>query len=344
MEYQAILKAIRAGEYAPVYFLHGEEDFFMDQLVSDLEKRVLKPEERAFNQTILYGRDLPTAQPLIDVARRYPMMAERQLIVLREAAEMKDLQGLQKYIEQPLDSTVLVVLHKHKRLDLRSGLAKALKKNPKVVLFESKRLYDNQVPDWIISEVKRRGLQIVPEAAELMAEYLGTDLARIAGEIEKLGLNLPKGETVDAAAVERYVGISREYNPFELQRALARGDRRKIWRILSYFQANPKSAPMPLVVASLYGFYSKLLKYLALRQMSERELLQAMGLRSTYFLREYREAARRFRRADVERAIALLHEYDLKSKGVGFNSSSPAAQGELLRELIWKLLHGNMPR
>ncbi len=339
LDYQTVLKAIRSGRYAPVYFLHGEEDYFMDRLAEELEKRVLKPEEKAFNLTVLYGRDLPSAQPLIDAARRYPMMAEHQLILLREAAEMKDLQGLQKYIEQPLRSTILVVLHKHKRLDLRSGLAKALKKNPEVVLLESKRLYDNQIPDWIVSEVKRYGLNILPEAADLMAEYLGTDLARIAGEIEKLALNLPKGETVDATAIERYVGISRTYNPFELQRALARGDRPKVWRIVRYFQANPRSAPMPLVLASLYGFYSKLLKYLALRQMSERELLQAMGLRSTYFLREYREAARRFRPSDVERAIELLHEYDLKSKGVGFNSSSPAAQGELLRELIWKLMY-----
>ncbi len=339
MDYKAILQHIQAGEFSPIYFLHGEEDYFMDGIAAALEQRVLTEAEKAFNFTVLYGRDLPSAQPLLDAARRYPMMAQRQLIVLREAQEMKDLKGLQKYVEQPLDTTVLVVLHKHKRLDMRSALAKALKKSPKVVLFESKKLYDNQVPDWIAQEVRHHGLRIAPEAAQLMAEYLGTDLARIAGEIQKLALNLPKGKTIDSMAIERYVGISREYNPFELQRALARREQEKVWRIVEYFRANPKSGPMQLVVASLYGFYSKLLKYLALRQMKERELLQALGLRSTYFLGEYRQAAQRYQRRQVEQAIALLHEYDLKSKGVNFNSSNPGAQGELLRELVWKLLH-----
>ncbi|HHJ51510.1 MAG TPA: DNA polymerase III subunit delta [Phaeodactylibacter sp.] len=338
MEYKEIMDSLKAGEYKPVYFLHGAEAYFMDSIADYIERHLLEESQKAFNQTVLYGRDLPSAQPLIDAARRYPMMAERQLIILREAQELKDLATLSKYVEQPMDSTVLVILHKHKRLDLRSGLAKALKKSPKVVLFESKKLYDNQIAGWIEQEVRRRGLLILPEAAELMAEYLGTDLSRIAGELEKLALNLPKGKTIDQAAIERYVGISREYNPFELQKALARGEREKVWRIVEYFRANPRTAPMQLVVASLYGFYSKLLKFLALRQMSERDLLQALGLRSTYFLREYREAARRYGRRDVERAIALLQEYDLKSKGVGFNSSAPGAQGELLRELVWKLL------
>ncbi len=339
------MRALRAGEYKPVYFLHGEEGFFMDSIADYLERHLLKESEKAFNLTVLYGRDLPSAQPLIDAARRYPMMAERQLIILREAQELKDLGSLSKYIEQPMPSTVLVILHKHKRLDMRSSLAKALKKSSQVVLFESKKLYDNQVAGWIEQEVQRRGLLIDPEASQLMAEYLGTDLSRISGELEKLALNLsspkggkPKGQSIDTEAVERYVGISREYNPFELQRALARGEREKVWRIVQYFRMNPRSGPMQLVVASLYGFYSKLLKYLAFRQMSERDLLNALGLRSTYFLREYREAAKRYGRPEVERAIALLREYDLKSKGVGFNGSAQGAQGELLRELIWKLL------
>ena len=251
MTYEEIRHDIQSKRFAPVYFLHGEEPFFMDQIADAVEALALPEAEKGFNQTILYGKDLDHLT-LLDTLRRYPMMAERQVVILREAQEMKGLTELTAYLENPMPSTVFVACHKHKKLDLRTKFGKALQ-SKSVVVFESKKLYDNQVADWISGYCKARKMAIEPAAASLLAEYLGTDLARIANELDKLALNLPTGATVTAHHVQEYVGISKDYNVFELQKALAIRDLPKIARMQAYFAANIRKNPLIVTISSLYA-------------------------------------------------------------------------------------------
>jgi DNA polymerase-3 subunit delta len=335
MTHQAIIAEIRKGQFRPVYFLHGAEDYFIDAITRAIEAHALAEHEKAFNQTILYGKETDHLQ-VVDAARRFPMMAERQLVIVREAQEMRSLKELKTYIENPAPTTILVIAHKHKKLNLNSGFGKALKKQ--ALVFEAKPLYDNQVPDWIVSYLKTRKLKAGPAAAELLAEYLGTDLSKVANELDKLALNLPAGSEVTQQHIEENIGISKDYNVFELQRALGLRDIRKANRIVQYFMANPKSNPIQVVIGSLYGYFSKIYRFHAVAQASEAEILKTLGLHSPFFLREYRSAARHWPRPRTEAVISILREYDLKSKGVGYNSTGKP-DGELMREMVWKLLH-----
>lgn len=334
MTFAALLKDIEAGKFKPVYLLHGPESFFIDRLAAAIEANALTESEKAFNETILYGKDLDH-QAVIDAARRYPMMAVRQLVVIREAQEMRSLKQLAPYVEKPSETTVLVICHKHKRFSLSTKLGKAASANG--IVFESKSLYDNKVPGWIQNYLSDQGYRVAPDASALLAEYLGSDLSKIANELDKLMLNLPKGSTVDTAAVEEHVGISKDYNVFELQKALGLRDQAKVFRIVNYFTANPKKNPFPVVLGSLYGYFAKLYQYSEVARQSEPEILKALGLRSGYFLKEYRAAARNYNRRRSERVIGILRDYDLKFKGVDFNSSS-TGEGELLKEMAWRIL------
>ncbi len=335
MSHTAIIADIKKGKFAPVYFLHGPEAYFIDAIADAAEKHALAEHERAFNQTILYGKDTDHLQ-ILDAARRLPMMAERQLVILREAQEMRSLANLQGYVEKPAPTTVLVICYKHKSLNLNSKFGKSLKANAQV--FAAKKLYDNQVPDWIASYLKSKGLKTPPAAAALLAEYLGTTLSKVANELDKLALNLEKGTEVTQQHIEDNIGISKDYNVFELQKALGTRDVLKSNRIVAYFIANPKKSPIPVIIGSLYGYFSKLFKFHAVAQESEQKVLSTLGLRSSYFLREYRTAARQFPRRKTEEVLHLLAEYDLKSKGVGYNSTGKP-DGELLREMVWRILH-----
>ncbi|MEM1215360.1 MAG: DNA polymerase III subunit delta, partial [Bacteroidota bacterium] len=217
MKLADILKAAKSKAFQPVYFLHGLESYFIDQISDAIETHALAEHERAFNQTILYGKDTDHLQ-VVDAARRFPMMAERQLVILKEAQEMRSLKSLETYVAKPTPSTVLVICHKHKKFSLNSKVGNLLK--AQTVLFEAKPLYDNQVPDWIGSYLRAKKLKAAPAATELLAEYLGTKLSKVANELDKLALNIPAGEEVTQKLIEEHIGISKDYNVFEFQKAL----------------------------------------------------------------------------------------------------------------------------
>lgn len=338
MTYEEILKDIRARNFAPIYFLHGEEPFFMDKIEEALEATVLPEAEKGFNQTILYGKDVDHLT-LLDYLRRYPMMSQFQVVILREAQEMKGLTELVGYAENPMPTTVFVVCHKHKKLDLRTKFGKAISSG-KAVVFESKRLYDNQIPDWISGFCKSKKLAIEPPAAALLAEYLGTDLAKISNELDKLALNLPAGTTVTAAHVQQFVGISKDYNVFELQKAIATRDMAKVARIQQYFEANIRRNPLIATISSLFNFFSKvyMLHSLRAKGASEPEILKEMDLRSEWFLRDYKAAAGNFSASKTVEIIGLLRQYDLRSKGVDTDTTNTGEE-ELMKELFFKIMH-----
>ena len=333
MTYKEIIKSLRAKDYKPVYFLHGEESFYIDGISDFIENKVLSEGEKSFNQTIFYGKDCDS-KTLIDTASRYPMMASHQVVILKEAQEMKTISELQPYIEKAVPTTILVICHKHKKLDARTKFAKSLKAN--AVLFESKKLYDNQVPDWISDYLKSKKLKINPNAAQLIAEYLGTNLSKIANEMDKLAINLPAGTTIDEKHIQENIGISKDYNVFELQKALGQRSVLKTNRIIQYFISNPKKNPLVMVIGTLYNYFSKIYMLHFLRNLPDRELSKALKLRSEFFLKEYKLTARNYNLNKTKQVISLLKEYDLKSKGVDRDSAS---EGELMKEMVYKIMH-----
>ena len=337
MTFEEIQKDIRAKKFAPIYFLHGEESYFIDKIEQALESSVLTEAERGFNQTILYGKEVDHLT-LLDYLRRYPMMSQYQVVILREAQEMKSMADLAPYIENPMASTVFVLTYKHKKLDMRTKFGKAMQ--AKAVIFEGKKLYDNQVPDWIPGYAATQKLKVDPPAAALLAEYLGTDLSKIANEIDKLALNLPAGTNVTLAHVQEYVGISKDYNVFELQKALATRDLTRVARISQYFSANIRKNPLLVTVASLFSFFSKVYVYHALkaRGSGEADILREMELRSEWFLRDYKAAAANFPQSKTIQIISILKEYDLKSKGIEVDMTNTGEE-ELMKELFFKILN-----
>lgn len=337
MDFAPLLKAVRAKEFAPLYLLHGDEPWYIDQLEAAIEAHALREHERAFNQTILYGKDTDHLQ-VVDAARRFPMMAERQLILLREAQDMRSLKELAGYAAKPSPTTILVISHKHKKLNGNLILTKNLKKNG--VVFEAKSLYDNKVPGWITNYLRDRKYKIEPAAASLLGEFLGTSLSKISNELDKLLINLKPGTTVTAQIVEDQVGVSKDYNVFELQKAIGHRDPVKATRIVNYFRANPKAAPLPLVLGSLYNYFSKVfrLKELQRKRTDRREIMRTLGLRFDFFLQDYETTARNYSEGAVRSLFALLREYDLKSKGVGSNLAGKG-ENELLKEMVWRMMH-----
>ena len=336
MTFEEILRDIQAKRFLPVYFLHGEEPFFIDRIVAAIEAEALPETEKGFNQTILYGKEVDHLT-LLDYLRRYPMMSERQVVILREAQEMKSLAELASYFENPMPSTVFVVCHKHKKFDMRTRAGKALS-GKNTVLFESKRLYENQIPDWISGYCKSEKLTIEPQAAALLAEYLGADLDKIANELDKLALNLPAGTAVAPAHVQEYVGISKDYNVFELQKAFATRDVSKVARIREHFAANIRRNPIVVTIGSLYTYFSKVYMLHSMKSSSDADMVKTLELRSDWFLKEYKIAANNYSPAQTARVISLLKEYDLRSKGVD-NDTTSTGEEELMKELFWKILH-----
>lgn len=249
---------------------------------------------------------------------------------------MRDLSGLDKYVSNPSPTTVLIIVHKHKKLDMRTAFAKTLKS--KAVIYEAKKLYDNQIPSFLKKLFQNKKLKIEENAAELMSEYLGTDLSRLNNEVEKIALNLEKGATVDTAIIEKEVGISRDYNLFELQKAIATRNLEKLYRIIQYYSANPKKNPPTMVIGFLYGFYSKLLLLHAMKGQDDKSLMRQLKLKTAFQLREYKQAARNCTFYHTRKAIHLLKEYDLASKGCGVNLNN-LKDGDLLKEMLYRLVH-----
>lgn len=335
MTYQQILGELKKKKFHPIYFLHGSEPYFIDSISNFIETNALSEAERSFNQVVLYGRDIDHLT-VIDNARRYPMMSQHQVVIVKEAQEMKDLKDLEKYIANPLSSTILVICHKHKTFNTATKFGKLLQE--KGLVFESKKLYDNQVPDWIHDYLAHSHLKITPSAADLLAEYLGTDLSLISHELDKLALHLQSGTEITADHVEEHVGISREYNIFELQKALSNKDMGKTSRIVSNFEANPKRNPLIMVIASLSSYFTKVYMLHFLKNAPDTEVQKKLGLRSPYALKEYRVALKHYPLNKTENIIAELKRYDLMSKGVDFITTGKE-DGELLKEMVWKITH-----
>ena len=340
MNFDDILRDIKAGKFSPIYFLHGEEPYFIDRIEEAVDRHALSEGEKGFNQTVLYGKDVDHLT-LLDYLRRYPMMSERQVVILREAQEMKSLGELAGYFEKPMPSTVFVVCHKHKKYDMRTKLGKVLAS--KALVFESKKLYDNQVPDWIAAFCRAKKRSIEMPAAELIAEYLGADLAKVANELDKLALNLPAETTITANHVQEYIGISKDYNVFELQRAFALRDLAKIARIQQYFAANIRKNPLIVTIASLHAYFTKVYMLHFLQTAGDAEMSKALDLRSDFFLKEYKLAARNYPLQQTEYILHVLREYDLRAKGVDTDTTNTGDE-ELMKEMFFKILHGaSMP-
>ncbi|TVR70254.1 MAG: DNA polymerase III subunit delta [Marinilabiliales bacterium] len=329
-----ILVEIRNRKFRPVYLLSGEEPYYID-LVSDyIIENVLTGEEKAFNQSIFYGKDTDVAD-LVNTALRFPMMASHQLIVLREAHLMKDLDKLANYAEKPLKSTILVINYKYGSYDKRKKLSKVIESSGGA-LMESPRLYENKVPAWINTWLKKRKCSITPDASMLLVEYLGTDLGKIANELEKLIITLPEtNRSITTGTIERNIGISKDYNNFELQKALAQKNALKANRIINYFAQNQKANPFTLTIFSLFTFFSKVFTLHFIKDRSPRNLGSVLRV-NPYFLSEYEMAAKKYDARKTARIISWLREYDMRSKG--FDNLS-ATEGDLLKEMIFKILH-----
>lgn len=333
LSYKQVLNSLKKKEYFPIYFLHGEESFYIDALTKHIEEHVLDETAKAFNQTVLYGKEIDYKM-VLDSARRYPVMSDKQVVIIKEAQELKTLDKLEAYFQNPLDSTILVLAHKHKKLDKRKKYAKALSSSKKVCVFESSKLYDNQVPNWINNYLKDKNISIKPAATTLLAEYLGTDLSKISNELDKLTLNLAAGTAIDKTIIQKNIGISKDFNVFELQQALGKRDQFKSFLIVKYFIANPKNHPLPMITATLYNFFSKVYVCQSMLRASDQEIASAIGA-NRFFVKDYKVAARQYNRPQLEQIFSVLKEYDLRSKGVN-NANIP--HGELLREMILKIL------
>lgn len=330
MKFEKIMENLKNGEFAPVYLLHGAESYFIDAVTNYIEQHALTEAEKAFNQVILYGKEADHLA-VVDNARQFPMMSQRRVVIIKEAQAMRSLTKLETYVNAPSPQTVLVIAHKGKSLDKRTKFGKALAKT--AVILDAKKLYDNQVPSWISAYAKLHKTQIDPEAAALLAEYLGQDLAKIANEIEKIKINLKEGEKITAAVVQDGVGINREFNVFELQKALSAWDYNKIMRIIYYFDENHKANPITMVISNLFGYFSKVAITQQNAQLNDAELAKKIGL-NPYFVREFRQAARTFKPAQVHQAFLSLHQADRQSKGVGSRNASPLG---LLQQLIFEI-------
>lgn len=332
MSMDQILANLRNKIYHPVYFLAGDESYFIDTISDYIEKNVLSETEKEFNQTVIYGRDTDIMS-LISVVKRFPMMANYQVVIVKEAQDIMKIEELLPYVENPLHSTLLVLNYKYRKIDKRKAFFKAVDK--KGVLFESKKIYDNQLGSWISKFAGDRGYTITPKATAMLTEFLGTDLAKVVNEMEKLMINLPEKSEINDIQVERNIGISKDYNIFELQNAIGSRNIQKANRIVNYFASNPKDHSIIKTIALLYGFFSKLLIYQQLKDKSRNNAAAALSV-SPFFIKDYQLAARNYNFAKLASIISCLREYDLKSKGVN-NVSTP--EGELLKEMIFKIMH-----
>lgn len=333
MTYDQLISDLKDRKYSPVYFLYGEEPYYIDLVTSYITEHVLGEAEKSFNQTILYGRDSEAGQ-VSDLARRFPMMAPHQVVVLKEAQEMKSFGDLIHYVQTPQPSTLLVINYKYKHPDKRQKIFKTLEK--KAVCFESKKLYDNQIPGWISGYASNHQYRMEPKAAALLAEFLGSDLSKIVNEVEKLMVAIgEKGALITPELVEKHIGFSKDFNQFELQEALGRRDVVKANRIIRYFAENEKKYPFPLTLISLYYFFSKLLLLHYTKDKSRQNLAATLKV-NPFFVKDYEAAARRYPAAKLVEIISLLRSYDMRSKGYE-GSTTPTP--ELTRELIFKILH-----
>ena len=329
-----ILKELRAKQYRPVYYLMGEDPYYIDLIADYITDNILTETEKEFNLTVVYGADVDIAT-VINAAKRYPMMSEHQVVVVKEAQNIRNMEDLSYYLQKPLLSTILVICHKHGVLDRRKKLAAEIEKTG--VLFESKKVKDAQLPAFITSYMKRKGIDVEPKATAMLADFVGADLSRLTGELEKLIITLPKGHTrVTPEQIEKNIGISKDYNNFELRSALVEKDVLKANKIIKYFEENPKTNPIQMTLSLLFGFFSNLMLAYYAPEKSEQGIANMLGLRTPWQAKDYLAAMRRYNGVKTMQIIGEIRYADAKSKGVGNPSLS---DGDILRELVFKILH-----
>ncbi len=327
-----IVAEIDAGKPKPIYFLMGVEPYYIDKISKYIADNVLTEDEKGFNQMVLYGRDTAVDEVIAN-AKRFPMMAEHQVIIVKEAQDLsRTIENLTAYVEHPQPTTVLVICYKYKKLDKRKKLYKAVQKNGE--LFESKKLYENQVAEWIRRTLGSKNYKISPKACMLLVEFLGTDLGKINNELTKLTLVVPSSTEITPELIEQHIGISKDFNNFELKKAIGERNVGKASRIIDYFAQNPKDNPFVVTVTLLNTFFTQLLQYHGLKDHSPGNVAKVLGV-NPYFVKEYTVAARNYPMKRVSGIISSLRELDLKSKGVGANN---LAQSELLKELLTEII------
>ena len=331
MTVEKIISDWKLGLFKPIYWLEGDEEYFIDQLVDYAEHRILNDADASFNLSVFYGKDASWTD-VVNACRRYPMFAERQVVILKEGQQMRDIEKLEGYMENPLTSTVFVISYKDKKVDGRTRFSKVIKE--KGVMVTTKKMYDNQVPEWTQELLRSLSMTITPKALTLLVDHIGNDLNRIRKEIDKLSMNLGKRRSISEDDIEEYVGVSKEFNVWELQSALAKKDLAKGIRIIQYFEANPKAAPIQLILPSLYSFFSKVFMLLGAPPGDEKSQLAAAGI-NPYAAKDIQQAARLYQFEGAERALLLLHQYNLRSIGVHDGGSSDTS---LMKEMLVKMI------
>ncbi|TMI81759.1 MAG: DNA polymerase III subunit delta [Bacteroidetes bacterium] len=327
----AIISDWKKHQYKPIYWLEGEEEYFIDKVMDYAESQILNESETAFNLVVFYGKDADWAN-IINACRRYPMFSDKQVVLLKEAQQMRDLDKLEAYIESPLSSTIFVVSYKEKKVDGRTTLAKLLKE--KGVVLSTKKLYDNQLPEWTDELIQSKGHTISGKALTLLVDHIGNDLSRIENEVDKILINLSSRKNITEDDVEKYVGVSKDYNVFELQTALASKNLPRAIQIIQYFEANPKAAPIQFILPSLYSFFSKVFMIHGLNTRDEKSVAASLSI-NPFFIKDYLKAANIYSYPDVEKLLLLLSDYNLKSIGIN-NSGTPDAS--LLKEMVFKMI------
>jgi DNA polymerase-3 subunit delta len=331
--YEEIISDLKKRIFKPVYFLAGEEPYYIDLITDYIEEHVLEEAEKSFNQAVYYGEDTSVTS-IIETARRFPMMSTHQVIIVKEAQSLKKIEDLIIYVDKPLHSTILVINYKYKILDKRTKLFKTL--DSQGLYFESAKLRDYQVPAWIEKYLMTKGIKTDPSASAMLTEFLGTDLHKIVNELDKLIITLPEGKPlITALLIEKNIGISKDYNNFELQKAVGEKNILKAGMIVNHFANNPKDNPITLSIASLFSYFTKLLTYHYLTDKSKNNVAAVLKL-NPYFVKDYEVSASKFNVTKTIQVISLLRTYDMKSKGFGDVSSEP---GDLLKELVFKILH-----
>ncbi len=328
---EKIISELRKGRTKPVYWLEGEESFFIDQVIDFAEHHLLSEAEKGFNQTVFYGRDTVWAD-VINACRRYPMFAERQVVIVKEAQELKNIEKLDAYVEKPLASTLLFVAYKGKKVDGRTKLAKMLKAN--ALQLTTKKLYESALPEWTAELIKTKGYTINKKALILLIDHIGNDLNRLSNEVDKLALNLKGTANISEDDIEKYVGVSKEFNAFELQQAIAQRDLYKALRIIQYFGSNPKAAPIELIFPTLYNYFSKVQVVHTLPSKDEGSVSTVLGGRN-FFWKDYVATTTRYAYPEIEKLLLLLYEYNLRNLGINDNGTDDA---ELMKEMVVKIM------
>lgn len=332
MKFEQIIAELKHKTYRPIYLLQGEEDYFIDQISDYIEENVLEESERDFNMNVFYGLETDV-ESIISAAKRYPMMASHNVVIVKEAQNLKKIEELEPYVAQPSESTILVLVYKYKTIDKRKKFAKLIDKYG--LVFTSKKLYENETMSWAEKYARDKKLILQPKSSAILVESLGTDLSKISNEINKLALILKEGDEISPEVIEKNIGLSKDYNVFELNKAMAFKDIEKANRIVYHFGKNPKSYPLQMLLPGIYMFFSKVLLFHAVKNNPERTISSKLGI-NPFFLKEYKTAASNYPVKKLAKIISYLRECDNKSKGIG---SGNVEGGELLKEFIFKAMH-----